>query len=198
MYQLLAKMIESRKQKEKLSDRQKHDCFVFFANLFTEQFPLEFSDSDIAALAHHLWPPRISEVNVAESFCRDAALQAVGHRCLLKQCAIDLSNSPSKVTLRWTDGLIEDIDKSRCRNVLCDTLSRSSALNGFVNLLRSAFEEQGAAKDGDKQRILLISLVKAHKAELDSDHLFTLDLICLLYTSPSPRDLSTSRMPSSA
>ena len=25
-----------------------------------------------------------------------------------------------------------------------------------------------------------------------------LDLICLLYTSPSPRDLSTSRMPSSA
>ena len=26
----------------------------------------------------------------------------------------------------------------------------------------------------------------------------TLSLICLLYTSPSPRDLSTSRMPSSA
>ena len=26
----------------------------------------------------------------------------------------------------------------------------------------------------------------------------TLDVICLLYTSPSPRDLSTSRMPSSA
>ena len=25
-----------------------------------------------------------------------------------------------------------------------------------------------------------------------------MDLICLLYTSPSPRDLSTSRMPSSA
>ena len=27
---------------------------------------------------------------------------------------------------------------------------------------------------------------------------FTLSQICLLYTSPSPRDLSTSRMPSSA
>ena len=25
-----------------------------------------------------------------------------------------------------------------------------------------------------------------------------IDIICLLYTSPSPRDLSTSRMPSSA
>ena len=26
----------------------------------------------------------------------------------------------------------------------------------------------------------------------------TMDIVCLLYTSPSPRDLSTSRMPSSA
>ena len=29
-------------------------------------------------------------------------------------------------------------------------------------------------------------------------HMDTLELTCLLYTSPSPRDLSTSRMPSSA
>ena len=29
-------------------------------------------------------------------------------------------------------------------------------------------------------------------------HLLALQKICLLYTSPSPRDLSTSRMPSSA
>ena len=28
--------------------------------------------------------------------------------------------------------------------------------------------------------------------------IFGMDLVCLLYTSPSPRDLSTSRMPSSA
>ena len=33
----------------------------------------------------------------------------------------------------------------------------------------------------------------------EQDHLFLiLDGICLLYTSPSPRDVSTSRMPSSA
>ena len=34
----------------------------------------------------------------------------------------------------------------------------------------------------------------------DGDHIYLLDdnLHCLLYTSPSPRDLSTSRMPSSA
>ena len=38
-------------------------------------------------------------------------------------------------------------------------------------------------------------------AEQDFDHAFTYrggSFGCLLYTSPSPRDLSTSRMPSSA
>ena len=41
--------------------------------------------------------------------------------------------------------------------------------------------------------------VKGHQC-LKQDHLDYLELMrdCLLYTSPSPRDLSTSRMPSSA
>ena len=34
--------------------------------------------------------------------------------------------------------------------------------------------------------------------ELISEHISTSGIPCLLYTSPSPRDLSTSRMPSSA
>ena len=38
---------------------------------------------------------------------------------------------------------------------------------------------------------------KAHQ-EHDSDNFKFLYQDCLLYTSPSPRDLSTSRMPSSA
>ena len=36
-----------------------------------------------------------------------------------------------------------------------------------------------------------------NRGELVSDEL-VLKIVCLLYTSPSPRDLSTSRMPSSA
>ena len=36
------------------------------------------------------------------------------------------------------------------------------------------------------------------QAALNAKHLISLSQICLLYTSPSPRDLSTSRMPSSA
>ena len=35
-------------------------------------------------------------------------------------------------------------------------------------------------------------------ADHDKDWVFKRDKDCLLYTSPSPRDLSTSRMPSSA
>ena len=36
------------------------------------------------------------------------------------------------------------------------------------------------------------------KVYINASHPFYSDRICLLYTSPSPRDLSTSRMPSSA
>ena len=45
-----------------------------------------------------------------------------------------------------------------------------------------------------QQRLMLIS---SHDAELLAlaDQVI---VVCLLYTSPSPRDLSTSRMPSSA
>ena len=42
--------------------------------------------------------------------------------------------------------------------------------------------------------ILITIMVSIFAAEVDGNNLFT----CLLYTSPSPRDLSTSRMPSSA
>ena len=35
-------------------------------------------------------------------------------------------------------------------------------------------------------------------AHIDAGKTTTTERVCLLYTSPSPRDLSTSRMPSSA
>ena len=37
-----------------------------------------------------------------------------------------------------------------------------------------------------------------HPHDITVEELQALDNVCLLYTSPSPRDLSTSRMPSSA
>ena len=38
---------------------------------------------------------------------------------------------------------------------------------------------------------------RRYPIRFESDH-YSKDITCLLYTSPSPRDLSTSRMPSSA
>ena len=48
--------------------------------------------------------------------------------------------------------------------------------------------------------VVIQSADKSSKLEppLEKNHIVKLNNICLLYTSPSPRDLSTSRMPSSA
>ena len=56
-------------------------------------------------------------------------------------------------------------------------------------------------QDRDLEKIKIVdfgtSLVYDDQRKLD-EKLGTAYYICLLYTSPSPRDLSTSRMPSSA
>ena len=52
----------------------------------------------------------------------------------------------------------------------------------------------------EKKKVALIEITKKFKANEGylNVALHTLCSHCLLYTSPSPRDLSTSRMPSSA
>ena len=52
---------------------------------------------------------------------------------------------------------------------------------------------------GVKADRLMVSMVGTGEASAVPDQIsFTMTASCLLYTSPSPRDLSTSRMPSSA
>ena len=55
------------------------------------------------------------------------------------------------------------------------------------------FEEKGLAGCHIEDQI-----AEKRCGHLDNKELISKDKICLLYTSPSPRDLSTSRMPSSA
>ena len=77
---------------------------------------------------------------------------------------------------------------------------RQSAVNASVlypNRVGAKFsdEEITVLKDWAKQNDLYVASASPTKLELirtDANPL------CLLYTSPSPRDLSTSRMPSSA
>ena len=55
--------------------------------------------------------------------------------------------------------------------------------------------------DGNNVIVWNRTVSKATKALADVSatiHEFDINAFCLLYTSPSPRDLSTSRMPSSA
>ena len=49
-----------------------------------------------------------------------------------------------------------------------------------------------------KELIELNKIINNQKDELEKSLAIKTELFCLLYTSPSPRDLSTSRMPSSA
>ena len=66
------------------------------------------------------------------------------------------------------------------------------ALAVFQNTYSSTQQVRGAS----------LALMRIHKIEVIDAMLFHLkdkkNKLCLLYTSPSPRDLSTSRMPSSA
>ena len=82
--------------------------------------------------------------------------------------------------------------------------------HGKSTLADRLLDETGSVTDREKQDQLLDDMdlerergitIKSHAIKMDyhyNEMLYSLNLICLLYTSPSPRDLSTSRMPSSA
>ena len=94
------------------------------------------------------------------------------------------------------------IDTENKGGVRICTLNRPEALNAFNNeqfdLVAEAFLD--AEKDPSVRVLVLTGAGRAFSAGADlSDGGRNAQVkYCLLYTSPSPRDLSTSRMPSSA
>jgi len=80
------------------------------------------------------------------------------------------------------------------------TLNRPQQLNplstGLMKELTSELERQSARPE--VRAIVLKGAGRAFSAGHDLKEMLDRNLDCLLYTSPSPRDLSTSRMPSSA
>ena len=67
-------------------------------------------------------------------------------------------------------------------------MKNSTAINQYL-------KEQASL---DLLRFITCGSVDDGKSTLIGRMLYESQMICLLYTSPSPRDLSTSRMPSSA
>ena len=78
------------------------------------------------------------------------------------------------------------------------TITASNALQAVEHKVRIFCNDPDDQPAGDEERphTVVVLTVKPDKpaVEHDGDRAST----CLLYTSPSPRDLSTSRMPSSA
>ena len=64
--------------------------------------------------------------------------------------------------------------------------------SGEITILEPVYDEILAQLKARKIDVLIIDPFVSSHAVTENDN------ICLLYTSPSPRDLSTSRMPSSA
>ena len=87
-----------------------------------------------------------------------------------------------------------DLEKKRDHSNAIDRLTQESTLaTGTSNLLRDLLEELPNSTPS-LLRQMLYSLIK----QSEDDEILNKLVSCLLYTSPSPRDLSTSRMPSSA
>ena len=59
-------------------------------------------------------------------------------------------------------------------------------------------QELAKLQDNGKRRIAFLGSRHVPVVDIHLIELIARSLACLLYTSPSPRDLSTSRMPSSA
>ena len=86
------------------------------------------------------------------------------------------------------------------RNLKSHGVSFDEAKTVFYDDFARQFYDEGHSDEEDRFLLLGVSnnsriLLICH-CELESKDVIR--IICLLYTSPSPRDLSTSRMPSSA
>ena len=79
-------------------------------------------------------------------------------------------------------------------------MARYTGPKGRINRRLQAliYEDSGAAKALDKRQQPPGMHTRFRRPSNYGAALMEKQKICLLYTSPSPRDLSTSRMPSSA
>ena len=99
--------------------------------------------------------------------------------------------------VRTLQGKVISHKMSKTRTILVNRRQKHPKYGKYINLSTKyhAHDEKDVSKEGDEvliQECRPISKTKSWKI------LEVLGGNCLLYTSPSPRDMSASRMPSSA
>ena len=99
----------------------------------------------------------------------------------------------------FLDGVTTDINYA-CANVWAFQWRMADEQPGYLTCVDRNFSWSGKVEALEFGVDNLTSLVKSlsMKSSISSQMTNALYIACLLYTSPSPRDLSTSRMPSSA
>ena len=98
-----------------------------------------------------------------------------------------LMDRSSQSTVELSD-LVDSLDSNNRQHQVTLILPDGSVV---------ANTESAQTAVGNQLRLPEIAVIRAGRTELGSSRRFS-NRTCLLYTSPSPRDLSTSRMPSSA
>ena len=103
------------------------------------------------------------------------------------------SNGWKSDSLNHSKALERVISKSKINKSELPSLDSLIDDESFENL-KEALEHTQQNSSATTKRDLSIKFKNGQKRTID----LTVSLSCLLYTSPSPRDLTTSRMPSSA
>ena len=79
-----------------------------------------------------------------------------------------------------------------------NSIEGQAGMQSLINSVKYLIETTGLDKAFQVLNEEIIPRVQSTLGEDAARELGSMAMICLLYTSPSPRDLSTSRMPSSA
>ena len=80
-------------------------------------------------------------------------------------------------------------------NEIINNRVKTRKKNSYTNKLLKLGPKKIAQKFGEESSELIIDFLKGSKKRTIEE---AVDVICLLYTSPSPRDRTRCRMPSSA
>ena len=124
-----------------------------------------------------------------ENSIKEAVLEAVNQAVKAKFDKLATDNYSLQTRLDWTEKKLNEalVQLSSRNNDLFDNEVSGDKIDGGTI---TNFKSTGINDSATEQKISIAN----DKIVIEND----VHINCLLYTSPSPRDLSTSRMPSSA